>query len=177
MSCILLLHACLVMPTRAFDTGKKAHRPAKSSWPTTFSPFSAPELQDAEVPYENLPVDKGHLLPIIHPQPGVSIRVPETLTLPPFAGSIPSFGPGSSQTPKNNSLSAKSPSQADEPPSQADQPRAKVNSASQGCVSQGMNVRHQGTSITSYTAALICSLSAWFYVLAHFKLNATPGNE
>ena len=55
-------------------TGKGAGPVAQSSWPTTFSPFASPELQDAEVPYENLPVDKGHLLPLIQPTSRVSLQ-------------------------------------------------------------------------------------------------------
>lgn len=39
----------------------------KGSWPGAFSPFSDPALQDSEVPYENLPVDRGHLLPPFFP--------------------------------------------------------------------------------------------------------------
>ena len=77
-------------------TGKGVLRPAKSSWPQAFSPFSAPELQDAEVPYESLPVDKGHLLPMIRPYSGVS--TPGVYSLQSSfhtAGSLPSNGPGS----------------------------------------------------------------------------------
>ena len=36
------------------------------------SPFADPAVQDNEVPYDNLPVDKGHLLPPPPPEVGVS---------------------------------------------------------------------------------------------------------
>ena len=54
-------------------TGKGLLRPAQTCWPQAFSPFSAPDLQDAEVPYKSLPVDKGHLLPITRLRSGVSL--------------------------------------------------------------------------------------------------------
>ena len=38
-----------------------------SDFPTAPSPFADPAVQDSEVPYENLSVDKGHLLPAMKP--------------------------------------------------------------------------------------------------------------
>ena len=91
-------------------TGKGVLRPEKTSWPPTFSPFSAPELQDAEIPYDSLPVDKGHLLPIIHPCSGVSVQWTTTLNpLLLLAGSLPSNGPGSLRSGPNSSRLKQSP--------------------------------------------------------------------
>lgn len=62
---------------------------AASSVPAAPSPFADPALQDTEVPYENLPVDKGHLLP--PPEEEEEEEAPEVHSLPLWTPSKVSF--------------------------------------------------------------------------------------